>query len=301
MTTQVSKIPPALAFTGERFTPECVREIYYEHYARYAMAASVIRQFTERTGRKPRVLDAACGEGYGSQLLAPLSESVLGLDMDPEAIAHARARYSEANMLFQQADVAALKLDSGSFDIIASFETLEHLHAHDEMLDGFKRTLAPGGLLLLSSPDKHSYTDLTGYQNPFHVRELYRHEFEALLQRYFTTFRLFGQRLLFQSAIWDLATFAWDARAETSEQTSLSPTLNYLPLYFIALAGHNPEIVALHAGQLHLFGDKSESVYSHYNHEIRKGIAAGARIAALEARLLTLQTQLSEARAHQGG
>lgn len=297
MTTQTSKTPPALAFTGERFTPECVREMYYEHYARYAMAASVIRQFTARTGSKPRVLDAACGEGYGSQLLAPLSQSVLGLDVDAEAIAHARVRYSEANMAFQQADVAALKLDPGSFDVITSFETLEHLHAHDEMLAGFKRALAPDGLLLLSSPDKHTYTDLTGYQNPFHVRELYRHEFEMLLRRYFSAFRLFGQRLLFQSAIWDLATPAWNARAETSEQTTLEPALNYLPLYFIALTGHNPAIVALHAGQLHLFGDKSESVYSHYNHEIRNGIAAGARIANLEARLLALQAQLNEARA----
>ena len=299
MTIQPTKSQPALAFTGERFTPECVREMYYEHYARYAMAASVIRQFSERTGRKPRVLDAACGEGYGSQLLAPLSETVLGLDVDIEAIQHARARYIEVNMSFQTANVADLKLEAGSFDIITSFETLEHLNAQDEMLAGFKRVLAPDGLLLLSSPDKHAYSDLTGYQNPFHVRELYRHEFEALLRRYFSEFRLFGQRLLFQSAIWDLATPTWDARAQTSEQAALMPALNYLPLYFIALTGHNSEIVAQHAGQLHLFGDKSESIYSHYNHEIRNGIAAGARIADLEARLLAVQTQLNAVRAQQ--
>jgi SAM-dependent methyltransferase len=301
MTTQTAVEQPALAFTGERFTPECVREMYYEHYARYAMAASIMRQFTARTGRKPRVLDAACGEGYGSAMLAPLADSVLGLDVDLQAIAHAQTRYSQGNLSFQLADVAALATEIGSFDIVTSFETLEHLHAHDEMLAGFKKVLASNGLLLLSSPDKHSYTDLTGYQNPFHVRELYRHEFETLLYRYFSSFRLFGQRLLFQSAIWDLATPNWHAVAQTSDQSQLMPSLDYLPLYFIALTGNNPEIVAAHAGQLHLFGDKSESIYNHYNSEIRNGIFAGARIADMQAQINFLKTELDATRAKLAG
>lgn len=287
----------ALAFTGERFTPECVREMYYEHYARYAMAASVMRLFTARTGRKPRVLDAACGEGYGSAMLAQLADSVLGLDVDAQTISHAKARYDQRNLSFQLCDVAALPIDLGDFDIITSFETLEHLHAHDDMLAGFRLALTPDGLLLLSSPDKHTYTDLTGYQNPFHARELYRHEFEALLSRHFAEFRLFGQRLLFQSAIWDLATPDWNASAQTSDQAQLVPSLDYLPLYFIALTGNNPGIVAAHAGQLHLFGDKSESIYSHYNKEIRNGILAGGRIADLQAQIQFLKAELDAAQA----
>ena len=70
-----------LEFTGERFTPECVREIWYEHWHRYAL----VQPWAQ--GR--RVLDAACGEGYGSALLARGAQSVLGLDISPAAVAHA--------------------------------------------------------------------------------------------------------------------------------------------------------------------------------------------------------------------
>ncbi|HET9189593.1 MAG TPA: SAM-dependent methyltransferase, partial [Rudaea sp.] len=71
-----------LEFTGERFTPECVREIRYEHWARYAFALEL--------ARGKRVLDAACGEGYGSAMLAGAAASVLGVDIAADAIAHAR-------------------------------------------------------------------------------------------------------------------------------------------------------------------------------------------------------------------
>ena len=72
----------ALEFTGERFTPECVREIRYEHIHRYAFAQAFVQ------GR--RVLDAACGEGYGSALLAGCADSVVGVDISEEAVGHAR-------------------------------------------------------------------------------------------------------------------------------------------------------------------------------------------------------------------
>ena len=75
-----------LEFTGERFTPECVREIWYEHFHRYVFAR-------ERVGGL-NVLDAACGEGYGSALLATVAASVTGVDVSPQAIEHARSRYS---------------------------------------------------------------------------------------------------------------------------------------------------------------------------------------------------------------
>ena len=103
----------ALEFTGERFTPECVREIWYEHFHRYAFALPL--------AEGKRVLDAACGEGYGSALLATRAAAVLGLDISSDATAHAAVRYarSRPNLSFQVEDVSALEaMPDASFDLI---------------------------------------------------------------------------------------------------------------------------------------------------------------------------------------
>ena len=113
-----------LEFTGERFTPECVREIWYEHYHRYAFAGGLVR------GRK--VLDAACGEGYGSAMLARSAASVTGVDISEASIEHARRRYRAPHLEFRSADCLNLPFDDDSFDSIVSFETLEHLADHDD-------------------------------------------------------------------------------------------------------------------------------------------------------------------------
>ena len=277
-----------LEFTGERFTPECVREIWYEHWHRYAFARSLCE------GK--RVLDAACGEGYGSNLLAQVAREVVAVDLSTQAIAHARQRYAtEANLRFEEADATQLPALGGKFDVIVSFETLEHLHAQEELLAGFASQLADDGILLISSPDKHTYSDLAGHQNEFHVRELYRPDFEALLARHFPHRRLYGQKLLFQSTLWALDV-DWQQRSEawTADQAaaSLNPGLGYAPLYFVALCSRLPLPTDLPG--LSLFGDGEESVYSHYNHEIRKNMAAGARIAELEAQVARLQAGVAD-------
>lgn len=278
---------PTLAFTGERFTPECVREMRYEHWHRYA--------FASRLAQGKRVLDAACGEGYGSALLARHGAEVVGVDVSAEAIGHARARYGEsAQLRFVQADCTALEdFDGPRFDLVVSFETLEHVEGQDRMLAGFARLLDDDGVLLVSSPDRATYSDLRGYVNEFHVRELYRHELEALLSRHFPAFRLLGQKLLFQSAIWALDRDGgrYDATTLAGEEARLAPRLDYRPLYFIAACAHRPERLQ-ELPALSLFGDAEESVYAHYDHEVRKNMAAGARIAELERQLEELEARL---------
>lgn len=272
---------PALDFDGERFTPECVREIWYEHWHRYAFALPLV------AGK--RVLDAACGEGYGSHLLAGAAAEVVGVDIAERAIAHARARYGgQPNLRFECADAAALDFAGQRFDVIVSFETLEHLHAQEALVAGFARLLADDGILLISSPDKHTYSDLTGFRNEFHVRELYRDELLTLLRPHFPNVRLYGQKLLFQSAIWslDAAPPTWSATTVGADARP-HPGLDYAPLYFIAACSRVDLPPAL-AG-LSLFGDREESVYAHYNHEIRKNMTAGARIAELEAEIERLR------------
>lgn len=276
----------AMAFTGERFTPECVREIWYEHWHRYA--------FAQRFAVGKRVLDVACGEGYGSHLLASVARSVLGLDISEAAIEHARRRYGGVgNLRFDIADATSLVLPTGAFDVITSFETLEHVQAHDELLDGLSRSLADDGVLLISSPDKYTYSDVTGHHNEFHVRELYRHEFESLLRRFFPFVHVYGQKLLFHSAIWSAdkgPVHGVDSWTADQQAESLDAGIAHPPLYFIAVCSRQP-LTGL--PELSLFDDREESVYTHYNHEILKNMAAGARIAELEAEVERLQAALS--------
>lgn len=283
--------PPVLPFTGERFTPECVREIWYEHMHRYAYAAPF--------ARGKRVLDAACGEGYGSALLAQAGAEVLGIDIDAASVAHARSRYTGvAQLRFQQADVTALdELPDAGFDLIVSFETLEHVQAQERMLAGFRRLLRPDGLLLISSPDKRTYSDERGYHNEFHVRELYRDQFDALLASQFPAHRLYAQKLLFQSLLWDPDRPPSSASAATLHADGhVAPTPDYAALYFLAVCAADEGLLPP-AGALHTFGDAAESVYTHYNDEIRRHIAAGHRLIALDQENQELRARLARAEA----
>jgi len=279
----------ALPFTGERFTPECVREIWYEHWHRYAFASGI--------ANGKRVLDAACGEGYGSALLSRVAADVVGVDIDANTVAHARANYAGVPRLrFEQCDAAALGYAPASFDLVVSFETLEHLKAQEELVRGFSRVLAADGTLVISSPDKRTYSDATGFRNEFHVRELYREELLALLLPHFRQVRLYHQKLLFQSAIWteDAAADRGEAWTVTGGEGGLVRSFDYEPIYYVAVCSND----ALPEGlpKMSLFGDRQESVYAHYNHEIRKNMAAGARIAELEADLDRLRGELKAGR-----
>lgn len=277
--------PTPLEFTGERFTPECVREMAYEHWHRYAWAAELVE------GRD--VLDAACGEGYGSHLLAARARSVTGLDIGEEAVAHARERYRRDNLRFEQGDATRLPYEDDRFDVVISFETLEHLEHQETLLAEFRRVLRPEGFLVISSPDRKTYSDETGYDNPFHVRELYRDEFEALIASAFPAFRLYGQKLMFVSALWDLS--GGQGRQFLTDQGGAVQTADapaYPPLYFIAVAAAEASCLPAVPG-LSLYGDREESVYNHYNEEVAKHIRAGHLLAERDAEIERLKARLS--------
>jgi SAM-dependent methyltransferase len=272
----------AMPFTGERFTPECVREIWCEHWHRYA--------FARRLVRGKRVLDAACGEGYGSAMLANVAREVVGVDIDAASIAHARERYgATTNLRYERRDATSLDFADASFDVVTCFETLEHVEAQEAMLDGFVRLLSDDGVLIVSSPDKHTYSEVAGFRNEFHVRELYRDELLAHLKPRFADVRLYGQKLLFDSAIWALddTSGACETWTQDRARDTLEARLDYAPIYFIAVCAKRrlPDDLAA----LSFFGDRDESVYAHYNHEVRKNMAAGRRIAELEAEVERLR------------
>jgi len=278
-----------LEFTGERFTPECVREIWYEHFHRYALAA--------RWCANKRTLDAACGEGYGSNLLARSAASVTGVDVSDQAISHARQRYEPVDGLeFQQADCTNLPFDNNEFERVVSFETLEHLAEQDQLLAEFRRVLKPDGLLILSSPDKASYTDAKNTVNEYHVKELYRDELETLIGRHFPAVHLLGQKLMFHSAIWSMEGFDHVSLDQVSADKIETPKcFTQAPMYFIALCAARQDDLPDLDGNVWLFDDLQESVYQHYYGEIRRNMAAGGIIAGLETEIERLKTQLEQA------
>jgi SAM-dependent methyltransferase len=184
----MSSIEPALPATGERYTPELDGHIRLEHWHRYLLAGDLA------AGK--RVLDIACGEGYGSDHLARVAASVVGVDIDAAAVGHAARRYRRPGLEFRQGSCTAIPLEDHSIDLAVSFETLEHHGEHAAMLLELRRVLKPGGLLLISCPEKLHYSDHPGYDNRFHVKELYLEDFEALLKSHFGQVSLYGQRSL---------------------------------------------------------------------------------------------------------
>jgi len=191
MTTETSL--KALEWTGERYLPEIGGSIELEHLHRYLFA----REFV--AGK--RVLDIASGEGYGSALLADAAGSVIGVDISEDAVAFAKSKYSRSNLEFRAGSCAAIPLGDHCIDVVVSFETIEHHTQHEQMMLEIKRVLTPGGILIISCPDKLEYSDRPGYSNPYHVRELYRDEFKSLLDQHFAQHNLLGQRIVYGSAV----------------------------------------------------------------------------------------------------
>ena len=170
-----------LTFTGERFIPDLIeKSIVAEHFQRYHAVLDIVK------GKK--VLDAACGSGYGTALMASTAKSVTGIDISTEAIGYAKKRYAELdNVQYMEASIAELPFEAHSFDVIVSFETIEHVNEElqNSFLQEIKRCLKADGILIMSSPDKRTYSELHDFNNEFHVKEFYFEEFEAFLQQEF--------------------------------------------------------------------------------------------------------------------
>jgi SAM-dependent methyltransferase len=274
-----------LEFTGERFTPERVREIWYEHFHRYAFARELVGGL--------KVLDAACGEGYGSALLSTGASQVTGVDISDTAVEHATARYPSDKLEFIVSDCLSLPFSDGEFDCVVSFETLEHMEDHQALMTEFRRVLKPGGFLLISSPDKAVYSDQQQNRNEFHLRELYRDEFVSLLRSHFPVCRLWGQKLLFQSAIWSLDQMPGVSfQQENGGEVTAYPEPNHDPVYLMALCAADDTCLPKIGRGLSLFDDAAESVYEHYNDEIRKHMAAGKLLAEKDRELAELKSAL---------
>jgi SAM-dependent methyltransferase len=191
----------AMADTGERMVPETSGvATFWEHIYRYRFATRFV------PGR--RVLDIACGEGYGSAaLLRAGAASVIGVDISEETCDHARGKYGiDARV----GSAECIPLPNGSIDTVVSFETIEHVERPDAFLDECVRVLTPHGTLVLSTPNREAFAEL-GNENPFHCSEMTEEEFLALLAPRFEWWELYTQRP--RSAAW------WSAGSLAAERS----------------------------------------------------------------------------------
>jgi len=188
--------------TGERMVPEISGGFtFWEHVYRYAFACRFV------AGK--RVLDIACGEGYGAAALQKAGAAcVVGVDVSEEVCLHARNKYG---LDARPGTAEQIPLPDKSVDVVVSFETIEHVPNPVRFLDECVRVLVPGGRLIISTPNKGIYAWPGAAQNPHHCSEMTENEFSFVLCSRFRNTRFYTQHLNF--APW------WSPRTLVCENT----------------------------------------------------------------------------------
>jgi SAM-dependent methyltransferase len=202
---QPDGVPP-LSLTGERTLPDVPEENYW--YRRHLVVYEWIAARTH--GR--RVVDLACGEGYGSAVLSRTAVSVVGVDANPEAFEHARAKYTSATVRFER---DMIETWSGDVDCVVFLQTIEHVQDPDAVLEHLRELIGPRGVAYVSTPNVLTLAprgeERSG--NPWHVREYHPHEYRALCERHFGSVDLLGLHHARKLRVHQLAIerFGWDA------------------------------------------------------------------------------------------
>src|SRR5215218_4937665 len=181
---QPAGVPP-LALTGERTLPDVPEENYW--FRRHLVVSEWISRRT--VGR--RVVDMACGEGYGSDVLARNAASVVGVDANPEAHEHARLRYQRPSLRFERDLVESF---AEPCDAVVFLQTIEHVQDPGAILEHFKSMLAPGGVAYVSTPNLLTLAPpgAEKSENPWHLREYRAAEFGELCRAHFGRVELLG-------------------------------------------------------------------------------------------------------------
>jgi 2-polyprenyl-3-methyl-5-hydroxy-6-metoxy-1,4-benzoquinol methylase len=176
---------PPLTLTGERTLPDVPEENYW--FRRHL----VVYEWIARQVAGRRVVDLACGEGYGSAMLARSAASVVGVDANPEAFEHARLKYSAPNLAFER---NMIELWDGDVDCVVFLQTIEHVQDPDGMLERVKALIGQGGVAFVSTPNVLTLApkgeERSG--NPWHVREYRPEDFRALCDAHFGAVELLG-------------------------------------------------------------------------------------------------------------
>ena len=181
---------PPLELTGERTLPDVPEENYW--YRRHLVVYEwIAERLAARGGDAVRVADLACGEGYGSDVLARSGAEVVGVDANPEAHEHARLRYVRPNLHFERTLVETY---DGPTDIVVFLQTIEHVQDPDAILERFKALVGPHGEAYVSTPNLLTLAPegAEKSENPWHVKEYRADEYRELLERHFGHVELHG-------------------------------------------------------------------------------------------------------------
>jgi len=181
---QPAGVPP-LALTGERTLPDVPEENYW--YRRHLV---VYEWIAERLAGL-RVIDMACGEGYGTAVLARTAASAVGVDANPEAHEHARLRYAREGLRFERGLVDTFAEPA---DAVVFLQTIEHLQDPGAVLEHFRALVGDGGCVYVSTPNVLTLAPPGQARsgNPWHVHEYRRAEFERLCREHFSSVELYG-------------------------------------------------------------------------------------------------------------
>jgi SAM-dependent methyltransferase len=182
------QLPPGgLPLTGERTLPGIPIENYW--YRRHEAAYAALLPFC----RGAVVLDAGCGEGYGADRIAGVARRVIGVDYDPATVGHVRDTYPRVPVV--RGNLVALPVADGVIDVVAGLQVIEHLWDQPGFLRECARVLRPAGTLLLTTPNRLTFSPGNDAANPFHARELSAAELaELLVAEGFAVSRLLGLR-----------------------------------------------------------------------------------------------------------
>jgi 2-polyprenyl-3-methyl-5-hydroxy-6-metoxy-1,4-benzoquinol methylase len=178
---------PPLSLTGERTLPDVPAENYW--YRRHL----VVYEWIAARVRGLRVLDMACGEGYGAAVLARRAAQVVGVDANPDAHEHARLRYRAPNLSFAR-DMVESYGQPGDFDAVVFLQTIEHVQDPPAVLRHFRDLLRPGGVAYISTPNLLTLAPPGAEKsdNPWHLKEYRPEEFRALCTGVFSDVELLG-------------------------------------------------------------------------------------------------------------